>query len=69
MTPRGPGGLAPQTTIGRIELLERQVRELAALVEPDGSCDWGDCTSDAFGLRWSAEHGWLPVCPEHQEQR
>jgi hypothetical protein len=52
--------------MGRIALLERQIRELAAATYPaPPGCDMGDCDGDAAGLIWSAEHGWLPACAEH----
>lgn len=52
----------------RLLLLARQLRELAAVTLPEaGSCDWGDCIGVAEGYRWSDDHGWLPVCRDHQE--
>lgn len=27
-----------------------------------GTCDWGNCSREAWGVRWSSEHGYLTVC-------
>ena len=37
--------------------------------EPHGTCDWGYCDQDAAAWRWSAQHGWLPVCADHVDGR
>lgn len=31
-------------------------------VEPQGSCDWGGCDSEATTWRYDETSGWLPVC-------
>src|ERR1017187_4865620 len=37
--------------------------------EPHGTCDWGYCDQEAAAWRWSAQHGWLPVCADHVDGR
>ena len=32
-----------------------------------GTCDWGDCDNAAWQLRWDDEHGFLPVCDNHED--
>lgn len=47
---------------------ERRRAYLLGLLDtsgPGGTCDWGNCSRAAVSVRYSQDHGWLPVCARH----